>query len=179
MSKDDYTSRDWLAFSTKRLINNVDPSISVNLVYNSDGGMNIVISNISEKVIDKLPFLTNTDYNNNYLYLEKFDVYIDGTNDTNEIQGLNDIAISMFQNSDINAHISSKKMHYPFASSNIYNQIINPNTITFNELIDLLANVIPYTQSTSSHIKKYSMVLNPDKSSQAVIGSSVGPTKVN
>ena len=163
MSKSDLTSRDWVAFTTKRLVYNTDPSISVNLLYRADGGMNIVISNISETSIGKLSFLTNNDSNNNYLYLESLQVYVDGNNDTLEIAGLSSIAISMFQNSDANAYISSEKLHYPFASSNIYNQDTDPNTITFNDLVDQLSSVIPYTQETFLHIKKYSLVLNPDK----------------
>lgn len=163
MSNSDLTSSDWVAFTTKRLVYNIDPSISVNLLYRADGGMNIVISNISEKSIGKLSFLTNNDSNNNYLYLESLQVFIDGNNDTLEIAGLSNIAVSMFQNSDANAYISSEKLHYPFASSNIYNQDIDPNTITFNDLVDQLSNVIPYTQETFLHIKRYSLVLNPDK----------------
>jgi predicted butyrate kinase (DUF1464 family) len=163
MSKTDLTSRDWVAFTTKRLVYNTDPSVSVNLLYREDGGMNIVISNISETSIGKLPFLTNNDSNNNYLYLESLQVYIDGNNDTLEIAGLSNIAVSMFQNSDANAYISSEKLHYPFTPNNIYNQVIKPNTITFNDLVDKLSSVIPYTESTFNHIKKYSLILNPDR----------------
>ena len=162
MSTIDLTSRDWVALSTKRIIYNIDPSINVNIVYTSNGGMKIIINNINEFDIDRLQFLTNNDYNKNYLYLEKISVYINSNTDPLEIPGLDNICTSMFNNSDINSFLSSEKVHTPFASNNIYNNYIQPNTITFNNLVDNLTINIPYVQSTINCIKSYSLVLNPD-----------------
>jgi len=157
----DLTSRDWVAFSTKRLINNLDPSISVSLTYLSDGRMKINLDNISEQSIGKVFFLTNTDYNKNYLYLENVSVYINGSASALNLPGLSDIAVSMFQNSDINAYLNSAKTQVPFSPQNITGTTLPPNS-TFNQFVDAYSSLIPYTQSTLYQIKTYSMVLNPD-----------------
>ena len=161
MSSTDLKSRDWLAFSTKRLINQLDPSINVSLNYLSDGGMKIVVSQISEEYIGKIFFLTNTDYNNNFLYLESLSVYINGSNTPLSLPGLSEIAINTYNNSDINAYLATSKTQVPFSAENLTGTSLPPGT-TFNQFVDIYSSLIPYTSSTASTIKTYFLVLNPD-----------------
>jgi hypothetical protein len=162
MSNSDLKSRDWLAFSTKQLISKVDPSIAVDLIYNSEGGMQIILDNVSEESIIKLQFLTNTDQNNNYLYLENLFVYINGSLSPLNVPGLSEIAVTLYQAADINEFIAGNKLKTPFSSKNIQNTSLPPNS-NFNDLVDNLTSIIPFTQSTFQKTKTYKIILNPDQ----------------
>lgn len=175
MSNSDLKSRDWLAFSTKQLIAKVDPSISVDLIYNSEGGMQIILDNISEKSMNKLQFLTNTDQNNNYLYLETLFVYINGSLSPLNVPGLSEIAITLYQAADINEFTAGNKLKTPFSSKNINNTSLPPNS-TFNDLVDSLTSIIPFIQSTYQKTKTYKIILNPDNPVSYFRGGGGGST---
>jgi hypothetical protein len=157
----DLTSRDWVAASTKQLVLSIDASVSVEFQYYPDGRMNIILNNISESTIGKLSFLTNTDFNNNYLYLEEFSVFIDNGNSPLDIPGLEEIADSMYKQADIASFLAGNKVKQPFAPSNIQNSSLPPGS-TFNELVDALSGLIPYVENTINYVKTYKIVLNPD-----------------
>jgi len=120
----DLTSRDWVAASTKQLVLSVDASVSVEFEYYPDGGMKIFLNNISESTIGKLSFLTNTDFNNNYLYLEDFNVFINNNFSPLDIPGLFAIADSLYKQSDITAFLAGNKLKQPFATTNIQDNFL-------------------------------------------------------
>jgi hypothetical protein len=159
----DLTSRDWVAASTKQLVLSIDPSVSVDFKYYPDGGMKIVLNEISEETIGKLSFLTNTDFNNNYLYLEDFYVFINNHFSPLDIPGLKEIADSMYKQSDITEFLAGNKVKQPFSPSNIQNSYLPPGS-TFNDLVDALTGLIPYVENTIYRVKTYQIVLNPDNS---------------
>ena len=162
MASSDLTSRDWLAASTKQLVLSVDASVSVEFEYYPDGRMKIFLNNVSEATIGKLSFLTNTDFNNNYLYLEDFNVFINNSYSPLDIPGLFEIADSLYKQSDITSFLAGNKVKKPFAPSNIQNSSLPPGS-TFNELVDALTGLIPYVESTVNRVKTYQIVLNPDQ----------------
>ena len=178
MASSDLTSRDWVAASTKQLVLSVDPSVSVDLKYYPDGGMKIFLYGISEATIGKLSFLTNTDFNNNYLYLEDLNVYINNNISPLNIPGLFDITNSMYKQSDIKEFLAGNKVKQPFAPSNIQSTSLPPGS-TFNDLVDTLTGVIPYVESTVNHVKTYEIVLNPDQTMMATWsgGGGVGSSR--
>ena len=152
----DLDSADWLCFFTETIIKKVNPSIIVNIsIQKNDDGITIkrliYVSNISEEDILKLKFLTNTNDNNNYLYLEKFIVDLDNGNTKLRIHGLNDIILNFWRYSDSNAFEKDEKFFYPFSS------IVN-----INKFIDDYTNLITIFPKTSNKPKIYSLVLNPD-----------------
>ena len=162
-SNKDLTSRDWVAASTKQLVLSVDPSISVKFVYYPDGGMKIFLNEISEASIGKLPFLTNTDFNNNYLYLEDFYVYINNSISPLDIPGIKDIVNSFYAQSDITEFLAGNKIKKPFSPDNINKNTSLPPNSTFNDFVDVLTSIIPYVEPTFGHVKTYEIVLNPDR----------------
>lgn len=105
-------------------------------------------------------FLVNTDENNNYLYIEKFKVYLDGSLHDFDIPGLYNNIEDMFRRSDTNAFIQSSKFHEPFNVQNMTNT--NFNSKTFNEFIDSYTANTPYSVKTFGKVKTYEIVLNPD-----------------
>ena len=121
----------------------------------------LIASGISEETIEKLQFLTNTDQNNNYLYLEEFNVYIFGFPDPINISGLNEIAINLYRDSDLNDFISSSKIKIPFTGSHITDNG-GIEVETFSEFIDILTYIQPNTPNTGGKQKFYEVVLNPD-----------------
>lgn len=95
-------TKDWLLNSQKALILKVDANISTAIV--NDGiNKKLYVENVSEGIIDKLYFITNTDQNNNYLYIEDFKVYIGGSPTLCPIQGLDDTVKDVYYNSDISS----------------------------------------------------------------------------
>ena len=86
----DFEQRDWLLFSMQQLIENVDPNISINIIKAGESKL-LIASNITEDSIIKLSFLTNSDFNNNYLYLENFSVFLNSYNEPLNIPGLSEI----------------------------------------------------------------------------------------
>ena len=73
----DLNHSDWLLNSIKKIMESIDPTISVSSFTTSSGGKKIFIYGINQIAIEKIYFITNTDQNNNYLSLEDFNVYID------------------------------------------------------------------------------------------------------
>ena len=159
MSKD-LTSRDWLLNSTKSLILSVDENISVEIVDTPDDGKVLIASGISESSINKLKFITNTDQNNNYLYLEDFQVYLPGNFTPLVVPGLKEVVINAFRNSDINAFVKSEKVHYPFVVGNMMTQ--NRPSYTFSTFIDAYTGLLANIFGTYGSVKVYSITLNPD-----------------
>jgi len=155
---EDLTHMDWLFFSQQKLIENIDPNVSITYESTRDGGKSMIISGIDEKMIDKLNFLTNTDQNNNYLYLESFGVYVSGLVKPLEIPGINDIVLNIYRNSDIYSFIVGNKLHDPFnVIKNIKNSTFTGRT--FGKFIDEYTSLIPYVLSTSGRSKRFELVL--------------------
>jgi hypothetical protein len=156
----DLTSRDWLLHSTKSLILSVDQNISVEIVDTPNNGKLLIASQISEASIDKLKFLVNTDQNNNYLYLEDFQIYLAGSYSPLVVPGLKEVIINAFRNSDVNAFVRNEKVHYPFVVGNM--MTANKSTYTFSTFIDAYTGLLANIFGTYGSVKVYSITLNPD-----------------
>ena len=69
LSQEDLKHRDWLLYSTKRLLQKTgDESISIEIRELNNNRKVLIASGITEAMIDNLQFIVNTDQNNNYLY---------------------------------------------------------------------------------------------------------------
>jgi len=185
----DFKHEDWLLFSQQKLIESIDPKVSITYVDKPNGGRNLVISGIDPVKIDDYQFLTNTDQNNNYLYLDKFNVYLSGAYKPLEIFGLNDIMLNLYRNSDIKGYLESKKTHKPFTIENLnddsflklyegyvqdtsgnisiggavaYDASANTYNVTFKKYIDAYTKIIPYVIKTAESFLTYELILNPD-----------------
>ena len=165
MSESDLKHRDWLLFSMKSIIQSTDESISIFIEDRPDGGKVLRATTISEKTIGNLPFITNTDQNNNYLYLEDLMVYIDGHIAPLEVPGLKDVAIEVYRKSDINAFLQYNRTHFPF-SINSY------KGLNFNEFVDQYTALQPTTLNTTGYVKTYEIVINPDLTANRFISGS-------
>ena len=159
----DLKHRDWLLFSTKNILLQIDQDITVDIIDTPDGGKRLIASGIDTNTIEKLNFIVNTDENNNYLYLEDFKVFINGRNGALNIPGLKDIIINVFRTSDINAFLNDKKTHFPFAVEN-YNSLAGSSYTgrTFPGFVGSFTNLIPFTPYVNLNVT-YSITLNPDQ----------------
>ena len=152
----DLDSADWLCFFTKSMVNKVNPFIHVHISkFKDNNGVPtkrlIHISNISEEDIVKLKFLTNTNENNNYLYLEKFSVELDNGEIRLNIPGLSEVLLEFWRCSDSYAFEKGEKFFKPF--SDITN---------INRFIDNYTDLHPSLPKTFYKEKKYVIILNPD-----------------
>jgi hypothetical protein len=157
---DDLKHRDWLLFTTKRMIQSVDETISVDIVDTPNGGKLLIASGITEAAIDKLTFLTNTDQNNNYLYLEDLKVYVAGFFTPLNIPGLTETVVNVFRSSDADQFVLGNKLHAPFLGSNYNTPYL---TVTsFSDYVDAFSSLTPYAPTTLGRVKTYEITLNPD-----------------
>ena len=161
MSQPDLKHRDWVLKSQQALIANIDNTISTRIIDTDDGGKRLLVFNISEASIQNLLFLTNTDQNNNYLYLEEFNVTIQQDLQPLEFPGLSQIMIKIYETSDANAFLNGSKTQKPFTSSSFN------NGQTINEVVDTISSLLPFVTSTYGKVKTYDLVLNPDSCSTA------------
>ena len=151
----DLKHRDWCLFTQKKLIQLTTPQVSVRIIDTKDGGKRLLVLNVTEAQIASMKFLTNTDQNNNYLYLENMRVRLRDSIEPLEIQGLKDILINMYQLSDMKGYLSDSKTHIPFDP-------VAFNGESLGQFIDSLTSQLPYEPNTSSNEKVYDLVLNPD-----------------
>ena len=114
--------------------------------------------------VDKINyiFLKNTNQNNNYLYIENFNVYLSNSLNPVNILRLSEVVTSSFRNNDPNDFINSYKVYYPFYVKNFQNSYFKGKI--FSKFINTLSGLLPYSANTAGLTKKYSMVMNPDKS---------------
>lgn len=171
----DLTHRDWVLYTQKALLLSIDRNIAASIEDFPDGKKKLIVSNISENTIEKLEFLTNTDQNNNYLYLEDFGVNIFGFPEPLNIPGLVEIALELYRDSDLDSFLEGSKTKIPFTGQNITDHsgiVVN----SFAEFIDILTNTIPYATKTYGKVKYFELVLNPDRMATSVW--TVDPYKV-
>lgn len=153
--------QDWVLNSQRSIILNIDSNISTEIITKNDKKL-LIVSNVPEKVIDKLYFITNTDQNNNYLYIEKFQVYINGSPLPVPIRGLNETVQDVYYNSDIYSFLNSQKIHYPF-NALLYQQGCVFRGTTFSEYVDFASACTPLSPETSGFEKRYAFIVNPDE----------------
>jgi hypothetical protein len=158
----DLKHRDWLLQTTIRLIINIDRNVRYSIIDGENDSKHLMLSNITEETLVKLEFITNTDINNNYLYLEDFYVTLDGDKVTPiDIFGLKQIAIQLYNNSDATAFAKGDKFHTPF-NTDAFISPITQLPISINYFIDMLTETINILPITTNRLKLYTLVLNPD-----------------
>ena len=159
----DLKHRDWLLFSIKSILLQVNENICVDIIDTPDGGKRLIANGILPETIEKLDFIVNTDQNNNYLYLEDFKVYSVLSFSPLNIPGLKEVIQNVFRTSDINAFLKGDKIHKPFDVEN-YKKNTSFKGASFNEFIISFASLIPFTTNVKD--VTYSIVLNPDARSR-------------
>jgi len=158
--KGDLQHRDWLLFSSKRLLQTVNYNISVTFTDTPNGGKLLIAQNISETDIDNIPFITNTDQNNNYLYLQDFNVYIEGSFTPQNIPGLRETVMNAYTSTDADSFLNKQELHFPFMVKNFENSDFKGTT--FSQFVDEYSGLLPFTTKTKGYVKTYEVVLNPD-----------------
>jgi hypothetical protein len=165
---------DWLLFTQIQLFKSVNPSIICEIIETPETNQKrLFASNVSEIDILNLQSITNTDVNNNYLYLENFSVYLrNNPSKPLNLPGFNELMINLYRQSDYNAFIQNQKTHIMFSTAdfqyttflNNTNNNVNNNLYgsDINSFIDLFTGILPFTNSTSPGQKIYSILLNPD-----------------
>ena len=162
---------DWLLNSQKALILKVDANISTNIV-NRGKSKVLVVANVPENVIDKLYFITNTDQNNNYLYIEAFEVYIGGSPTPCPIPGLDKTVKDVYYNSDITSFLNGEKIKYPF-NGLLYQQNCAFRGTTFSEYVDFASACTPLSPTTTGFKKTYTFIVNPDFDEQLAATTTI------
>ncbi len=155
----DLKHADWLVFTQEKLIQSVSTNISTQIV-KTETTRFLIIGDIQEDDLDKLEFITNTDRNNNYLHLEKFEVYISNSPKPVNIPGLGNIVVNAFRQSDANGFLEGYKTHRPFD----VHQFVGSNFdgCSFSDFIDEYSARIPFAPTTTRKVKTYEIILNPN-----------------
>jgi hypothetical protein len=156
----DLQHRDWLLFTQQALISKVNPNISTEIVDRDNGSKVLIISDIPEGGIKDLLFITNTDNNNNYGYLEEFNVFRFGASIPLNIPGLSEIVQNIYRYSDMNAFLSKSTTHDPFNPKNFVNSSFKGQS--FTKFVDELTALLPFTTDTGSITTTYQIIFNPD-----------------
>jgi hypothetical protein len=159
----DLTHADWWIRTIVKILQQIDSALRFSISTHANDTKHLHIDNISEETLPKLYFLTNTDQNNNYGYLEDFFVYT--TNDYSRTPinipgGFSELAQCLFQNSDAKAFLNGDKTHKPF-----FQPLINPVTkkpLSMKNYIDMITSTMPWNPQTTGFIQYYSIVVNPD-----------------
>jgi len=157
----DLQHRDWLLFTQQALISKVNPNISTEIVDRDNGSKVLIISDIPEGGLKDLLFITNTDNNNNYGYLEEFNVFRFGASIPLNIPGLSDIVKNIYRYSDMNAFLLKSTTHDPFNPKNFVNSSFKGQS--FTEFVNQLTALLPFTTDTGSIITTYQIIFNPDE----------------
>ena len=111
------THADWLLTSQECLIKKVSPSLSTEIITDSDNHY-LYITQIPTDQLFKLEFITNTDQNNNYLYIKTIKMYLNGSSTPLEVIGIEDTMKKMYDYTDINSFINNGIKHIPWADEN-------------------------------------------------------------
>jgi hypothetical protein len=157
----DKTHEDWLLNSMKSLLIQVDSNISAEIVTDENAKKTLIVNNVPEEVIDNLVFITNTDQNNNYLYIDNFIVYTNKSPNPTPLPGLNNVVTSVFYNSDINSFLAGNKTHKPFQGV-LYQQDCLFRGNTFSEFVDFYSSSVPLSSTTIGYTKTYAFIVYPD-----------------
>ena len=158
---EDLTHADWLFFSEEKLIQRIANDLSISYSKGNNGSKLMTISGISETDISNLMFITNTDINHNYMYIDSFNMFISGLSMPLIIPGFDTIVKNIFRNSDMTAFLNQAKIHNPFTLSNITrNSTFSGNN--FNEFLDEYSGLVPYITDTIGRSRTYEIVLRID-----------------
>jgi len=162
MNNADLKHRDWLLKTQQALAFKSANDISSEIISTPNGGKQLWLKYVDEQCLENLQFLTNTDQNNNYLYLEGFEIITEGTIYPLDFPGLKETMIKIFEISDSNSFLNSEKIHQPFLGP-----IFGGNTMS--EYIDAVSALLPFMINTYGIKKYYNLVLNPDVINQRQI----------
>jgi hypothetical protein len=166
----DLDHADWLLRTTKKMIEKVNTNIRLKRTKRGTSKY-LVLENITEADLANLNFLTNNDVNNNYLYLEKFEVYTDDDNHKVSlfIPGLTILMSECWNNADSNSFLNGDKTFFPFLDPLIAPTIPGlvtsepPSTpISVPQFIDIYLSMVPFFKKSYGNVKKFRIVLNPD-----------------
>jgi len=104
----DLKHEDRLLFSQDHLIRAIDPNISTSITQKGKKKF-LVLANIpcTNESMAALPFLTNTDMNNNYLHLDSIKVFLNNSPYSSTIYGLNSVVVDNFRKADSTAFSAS------------------------------------------------------------------------
>lgn len=163
-STPDLMHRDWLLRFVKYLIKKVNPEIVTNIIEDkgSDNKKKVLIAeNITETDLLNLQFPTNTDSNNNYLYIEKIGVYLDGDSNMKLLDiDLLPIAEDFWDAESSEAYLNGEKTFKPFNSK--LNNIVTKQDGTIIDFIDNYFSHFNKSQNTYGKPKKFKLMVNPD-----------------
>ena len=136
----------------------INPNIRHGTVNTKNGGKVVKFYNISEDDLQHICFVTNTDSNNNFGYLEQFSVYTHQNQSlTIDIPGLFPIIRKYYHISDKTAFMDGKKKFHPFKS-------LFRTGLTIPQYIDQQTDLMHWLPKTLGIQKYFSVTFNPDSS---------------
>jgi len=150
------------------MVQKVDPRIRIKQKKRGQSKV-LVLENISETDLGNLNFLTNTDQNNNYLYLETMSVFLYDDSYKNEIMlpGLSMLMTECWNQADADAFINNDKLFYPFKlplNGPFVPDLVTctSNKISVPQYVDIYSSMVPFLPQTTGVNKVFKIVLNPD-----------------
>jgi len=155
---------EWLNNLTTAMAQKVNTNILV-----TQGKNNLLIlKNVAESDLPQLPFLTNTDSNNNYGRVTGFGVSIPGQNSANplKVPGLSEAIVKAYNDSDSQAFINGNKTHRPF--NNPFTNPVSNAPMSVSLYIDYITAMNPSIPNTGGKVKTYSIAFSPKKNNNNI-----------
>ena len=149
----EYTNNSILLETLQGLFIKLNPSIV--LKFSADGHK-LIASNITEKDINRIYFLTNDARNNSILKLEKVEVFLDGDFNASPVYGLYDILAHKIILENSIAYYNGIRVFQPFSNG------FDTGVDTVNILVDKLSALTRLSPNTSDKIKTYRMEFTND-----------------
>ena len=134
----DFTTADWLLFSTEKMAKRINPYI-----VSTKGNNLLVLSNVNCDDLKKIYLFTNTNSNNDYLYFDS--ISIKTNNSSLYLPGLNEIVKEIYTDEDNKANSEDQKFFKPFES--------------IDELVDKFTSIVPIYPKLEGKEKYYTIKL--------------------
>jgi hypothetical protein len=158
----DLKHKDWLINITIKRLQKIDTNIRFSIFNPVPEKKVLIIDNVSEESLGKLPFLTNTDTNNNYGYIENFQVYLkdDVPNIPVSIPGLYLNMFDAWTQADLEAFEKGSPTFIPFNTP--FLNPYNGSSISVPEYVDIITRILPWATKTLGRVKIFKIYFNPD-----------------
>lgn len=148
---------EWLIKSTLKRIQLVDTNILFTISSSKSGRKVLIIYNIGEDSLEKLPFLTNTNTNNSYGRIDDIAVYfLDNSSLNIPVLGLSANVQNAYYNADIKAFDNGFKTMYPFITP--FSDPDDGSPISIPRYVDIMTKMIPWSTKTFGKPKTFRLI---------------------
>jgi molybdopterin-binding protein len=127
-------------------------------------GNNVILSNITEDDLSKLPFVVGTDQSNKIAQISRFEVSVldsNGNYSDIDIPGLTEMVSNIYNESAAQSFLAGSLTHSPFSSATSTSKAISSSTSKIRPLVDAMTNANPTLQKTGGKKVLYKIKHGP------------------